>query len=294
MRRFTIPTARPAALLAGLVAVGLSGLVVVSGAPAVAGSSDVYELQLRPEGLPSTDVAARQILSGTLALFADRDRREVTATVQLAGEPTPVDDAQVLVRFGDLDSPTGPCVITWERRISTFAPQASPPDPADVSTAATREGTTLEVTWSLTPEQFGLASGSCAEARVVDPVDDQVLDGLDGVYAGGVISDPVYLARLGEVSGRLVHPRRWSTIRVEVRSRSDVRGFAISGRGKAVEVRPLSTDRQVQRGDTTTVRVDVRLTKKRPACVTLFLDTYGSAFGPVDSKQVRLVPRQRP
>lgn len=277
-------------VLTGLLALGGA---LVAASPASADYSSAYELTTRPDGLPATDDPARRLVAGTLGVGADRDGLEAWASIELAGEPNQADDALLVLSFGSLDYETGACTVTWERTISTFAPETSPADPVDLASSATRVGTVVEARWELTAEQHALIDQGCAAARVVDPVDGTTYDGLDGEYSGGVISDPIYVAKITGVSGRHVRPGRWSTLRLEVRSRSDVRGFSVTGRQRGVTVRTRESDRVLPPGSTTTVRVQVRLEREKPIELSLFLHTYGSAFGPVDVRRVRLVPQRR-
>ena len=101
-----------------------------------------------------------------------------------------------------------------------------------------------------------------------------------------------YAATLVGVSGRHVRPGRWSRLEVEVRADSDVRGFSIGGGGRGVEVRPKEFGRSLPPGSVATVHVRALLKRDHPRRIDLYLQTYGSAFGPVDRLRTRLVPRR--
>ncbi|WP_235737914.1 hypothetical protein [Nocardioides alcanivorans] len=278
-----------AGILAG--ALGLTGTLLAlppgAAAPAVAQAAAPPVVKLsgalkqRPSGLPSTSVAARQLVSATVSVEPRDDRAR--ATVVLKAAPNgPAEEGRLLVGFGVVDD-GGVCQGQVNFSTPTRGARA-----AGWSGAGARY--LLDDTSATLRDDY-----DCAYATVT-PVGantsyDALIGGLTPTHAKPKLK--VQAAKLlGSKKLKLLRGE-WTTLDVDVRNvgSHQTSRIVVQGKGTGLKVKKGQTGYALYPGSTASVSIKVKLTRKRAA--KLKLTATGPAAGKA-TKTVKVRPAKAP
>lgn len=245
-----------------LVPVGPAAALSVVAAPLV--DARHGNLTVRPAGMPTSSVPARQLASAKVTQDLVKDR--VRATVVLRGIPTTATNAQVHVEFGNAvdNSCHGDVGL-------------SSPTHSGLSSGFTREGRTI--TLSKAVSEAGYMDWDCAFVAITDPgaqtTYDAVVGGLTNVMARPRLKvATVQLLRKNVRTVKLVR-NVWTVLEVRVKNPSRVATtkVVLRGSGKGLRVKTVRIGK-IYDDSSALARLRVKLTRKK--ATTLKLKVVGS------------------
>lgn len=231
----------------------------------------------RPDGMPATGQAARRFVSAKVK--QDLDRRRVSGTFRLGAAPTAGSNAHLHVAFGYLDGYA--CNADVQFSSQTHAPNGG----------FSRSGATIS--FNRAYSDAGWKGWDCAFAALTGadhaPSFDALINQLSDVHAKPDLRI-ASVKLLGKKKIKLVRGvKTVLEVRIRNASRADAPGTVLKGRGKGIKV----ANRRVGKiwGDgATTVRVTVKLKKKRRTKIKLLATTTGDKT----TKKVKVKPRKAP
>lgn len=270
-------------LMATVLAVPLVGTAPVAAdtLPVVAMSG---ALTSRPPGYPKTDVPARQLASASARVMWLQN--SAAATVTLKAVPDGTTSSTLRLTLGVLDGTnceglleyatptTGTPAAGWSRSGSTYA------------LASTSKTMTYD---------FNCASAALTPPGAPDPATthDVLIGPLNPEYAQPALA-VTSVSLLGKPKVKLV-PGVWTELEVGVENtgRVGLDAVTVTGAGKRLKVRP-SPATSFPAGLATTVRMQVRLTRKKATTLTVTAAGGGTAASTsVKVKPVAAPPRIR-
>lgn len=248
-------TRRVATLLTAGALAFTGVLSVPAVAPANASTPPVIgragALKTRPQGMPTTGVAARQLASASVSARFASDR--TTATIRLRQAPTAAQGATLRVGLGVVND--GNC----EEKVAYSTPTHGSP-----ASGWSRHGRTYTLSSRAKSVPYTInCAGALVEAADQDPVYDVLIDRLHKVYAKPKLK--ITTARLlGKKKLKLV-PKVWTPIEVRVRNdgQADAKHIVVTGHGKRVRVKKKALHYPLSPGDHADIKVQVKLTRKR-------------------------------